>query len=68
MVDNILRCRVESVRIIVSDIAGVGKSWTTTVAVFQHIFDQGLAAVCIVICLGNNHGKVLADMLFGQFQ
>lgn len=51
-----------------SDNASVGKNWVTCVALPQDIVDQGLAKIVIVVFLENNHGKYLADMLFGQLQ
>ena len=40
----------------------------TTIALPQNMVDQGLAEIVLLIFLENNHGKYLADMLFGQFQ
>ena len=68
LINHVLTCRGQSIRIIISDIAAVGKNWITTIALPQHIVDQGLAEDVLVIFLENNHGKYLADMLFGQFQ
>lgn len=68
LLDHILRCRGESIKIIVSDNASVGKNWLTTISLPQYIVDQGLADVAIVVFLENNHGKFLVDMLFGQVQ
>lgn len=68
LMNHVLSCRGESIMIIVSDNAAVGKNWQTTVALPQYIVDQGLAEIVLVVFLENNHGKWLADMLFGQFQ
>lgn len=68
LLDHILRCRGEGIKVIVSDNASVGKNWLTTVAMPQYFVDQGLAEIVIVLFLENNHGKWLADMLFGQLQ
>lgn len=66
--NHVLSCRGEAIKVILSDNASVGKNWLTTVALPQYLVDQGLAEVVLVIFLENNHGKYLADMLFGQFQ
>lgn len=68
ILSHLLSCRGESIKVIVSDNASVGKNWMTTVALPQYLVDQGLATICMVIYLENNHGKWLCDMLFGQFQ
>lgn len=66
--DHLLRCRGEVIKIIVSDNASVGKNWVTSVALPQYFVDQGLCDIAMVVFLENNHGKWLADMLFGQLQ
>lgn len=38
------------------------------VALPRYFVDQGLAEIVVVVFLENNHGKWLADMLFGQLQ
>ena len=68
LLDHILSCSGESIKIVVSDNAAVGKNWITTVALPQYFVDQGLADIVLVVYLENNHGKWLADMLFGQLQ
>lgn len=68
LLDHIIRCRGEGIKVLVSDNAAVGKNWLTTVALPQYIVDQGLADVVVIVYLENNHGKWLADMLFGQLQ
>lgn len=68
LLDHLVRCRGESIKIIISDNASVGKNWITTVALPHYMVDQGLAEVVIQVFLENNHGKYLADMLFGHFQ
>lgn len=68
LLDHIMRCRAEGIKVIVSDNAAVVKNWLTTVALPQYIVDQGLAEAVIVIYLENDYGKWLIDMLFGQMQ
>lgn len=68
ILDHLVRCQGESIKVVVSDNASVGKNWLTTVALPQYLVDQGLADIVIVVYLENNHGKWLADMLFGQWQ
>lgn len=68
LLDHLLTCSGESVKIVVSDCASVGRNWLTTVCLPQYLVHQGLADVVLIIFLENNHGKWLADMLFGQLQ
>lgn len=68
LLDHILRCQGEGIKFIVSDNAAVGKNWLTTIALPQYMVDQGLADVVVIVYLENNHGKWLADMMFGQLQ
>lgn len=67
LLDHLLTCKGEGVKIVISDNASVGKNWLTTVAMPQYFVDQGLCDVMLVLFLENNHGKYLADMIFGQF-
>lgn len=41
LLDHIVRCKGESIKVIVSDNAAVGKNWLTTIALPQYIVDQG---------------------------
>ena len=66
--NHVPTCLGESICIIISDNAAVGKNWITKIALPQYIVDHGLAEVVLVIFLENNHGEYLADMLFGPFQ
>lgn len=66
--EHILSCRGESVETVVSNNASVDKNWLCTVVLPQYIVDQGFADAALIIFLRNNHGKWLADMLFGQLQ
>lgn len=68
IVNHLLQCRGENIKVIVSDHAAVGKNWLTTIALPQYMVDQGLAEIVLIVFLENNHGKWLCDMLFGQFQ
>lgn len=68
ILDHIIRCRGEAIMIVTSDNAAVGRNWLCSVALPQYIVDQGLADVVLIVFLENNHGKWLADMLFGQLQ
>lgn len=68
ILDHIVRCKGESVKVIISGNASVGKNWLTTIALPQYMVDQGLADVVLIVFMENNHGNWLADMLFGQFQ
>ena len=68
LLNHLLQCTGESILVVVSDNAAVGKNWLTTVAFPQYVVDQGLAEIVVMAFLENNHGKWLADMLFGQFQ
>lgn len=68
LIDHVLRCKGENIKIIVADNASVGKSLVTCIALPQYVVDQGLALLCRVVYLENNHGKFLCNMLFGQFQ
>ena len=68
ILDHLMTCAGEGVKIIVSDNASVGKNWLSAVALPQYFVDQGLADIVLVVFLENNHGKWLADMIFGQFQ
>ena len=68
ILDHVLRSRGEGIKVIVSDNASVGKNWLSTVTLPKYLVDQGLAEIDLVIFFENNHGKWLADMLFGQLQ
>ena len=68
LLDHIVTCAGENIKVVVSDNASVGKNWLSTVVFPQYLVDQGLADIVLIVFLENNHGKWLADMLFGQFQ
>lgn len=68
ILDHLVRCRGEAIKVVVSDKASVGKNWLTTITLPQYFVDQGLADIVVIVFLENNHGKWLADMLFGQVQ
>lgn len=68
LLEHIISCRGEGIKIIVSDNASVRKNWLCTVPLPQYIVDQGFSDIAVVIFLENNHGKWLADKLFGQLQ
>ena len=68
LIDHLVRRKGESIRIIVSDNASVGKNWLSSIVLPQYMVDQGLADIIIVVFLENNHGKWLADMLYGHWQ
>ena len=68
ILDHLLSCKGEGVKVVVSDNASVGKNWLTATALPQCFVDQGLCNIFLMIYLENNHGKRLADMLFGQLQ
>lgn len=40
VIDHILRCRGDAIKIVVNDNASVAKRWLTTVAMPQYIVDQ----------------------------
>lgn len=68
LLDHLLRCKGEAIKVIVSDYTSVGKNWLNVVSLPQYFADQGLAAIVLVVFLEKNHGKYLADMLLGQLQ
>lgn len=68
LLDHIIRCRGEGIKIVVSDNASVGKTWLTTIVLPQYLVGQGLAEIALIVFLENNHGNWLADLLFGQLQ
>lgn len=68
LLDHILTCKGEKIKVVVSDNGSVGKNWLSTVVFSQYLVDQGLVDIVVMVFLENNHGKWLADMLFGHFQ
>lgn len=66
LLDHLVRCKGESIKIVVSYNAAVGRNWLSTIALPQYILDQGFADIVIIVYLENNHGKWLADILFGH--
>ena len=68
LLQHLLQCKGEEIKIVVSDCASVGRNWCMSVAFPQYIVDQGLASIVLVVFLENNHGKFHADLLFGHFQ
>ncbi len=68
LIDHLLTCRGESLKIIVADCASVGRCWLTTVCLPQYMVDQHLADIVLVMVFDNCHGKYLTDQLFGHVQ
>lgn len=68
LLDHVLRCKREGIKVVASDNPRVGRTWITVFALPQYILDQGLADIALIVFLENNHGNWPADILFGQLQ
>lgn len=49
LIDHLVRCKDESIKIFVSDNASFGKNWLSRIVLPQYVVDQGLAHIVIVV-------------------
>lgn len=67
LIDHLLKCRGETLKIIWSDCAPVGRSFFLCVAAMQYLVDSGLCDLALSGYMANCHGKYFSDILFGQW-
>lgn len=68
VLEHVLNCQVEGIKILVSDNASVGKKLAMLSCITAISSRPGACRSCFIVFLENNHGNWLADILFGQFQ
>lgn len=68
LLDHLLTCRGERIKIVWSDCACVGRSYASCVAFPQFLVDSGFCDVCLMGYMANCHGKWHCDSLFGMLR
>lgn len=67
LLNHILTCRGEALKMVWSDCAPMGRSVFFCVACMQYLVNSGLCYLALCGYMANCHGKYLADTPFGQW-
>lgn len=62
LLDHILGCKGEGMKIAVLANTSVGEKWFNVLALSQYFVNEGLVEVVMIVFLQNNPGKLVADI------